>query len=98
MTTRSPDRVEDSMTDPLEQRVEMTSPILQDHLEGSSACPGERRVAKTMLSFERVEDSMTDPLDQRVAMTSPVLDYLEGSSACPRDQRVAMTMRSSDRV
>jgi hypothetical protein len=84
MTTRSPERVEDSMTDPPDQRVEMTS-LLLDHLEGSCACPQDQRVAMTTRSPERVEGSMTDLLDQRVAMTAPLLDPLEGSCACPGD-------------
>ena len=37
MTTRS-ERVEGSVTDPLDQRVAMTAPS-SDHLEGSGACP-----------------------------------------------------------
>jgi hypothetical protein len=38
MTMRSPERAEGSMTDPLDQRVAMTAPLL-DNLEGSCACP-----------------------------------------------------------
>ena len=66
---RSPDRVEGSMIDLRDQRVAMTSHVL-DHLEGSCAWPRDQRVTLTMRSPERVEGSKTGPRDRRVAMTS----------------------------
>ena len=54
MTTRS-ERVEGSVTDPLDQRVAMTAPS-SDHLEGSGVAPRDQRVAMTKRSTERVND------------------------------------------
>ena len=56
MTMRAPERAEDSMTGPLDQRVAMTAPSL-DHLEGSCACPGDERMPRTASSSERPEGS-----------------------------------------
>ena len=78
------------MTDPLDQRVVMTSPVL-DYLEGSSACPRDQRVAMTSPSLDHLNGNCACPRDRRVATTTRSPERVWGSVTDPRDQHVTRT-------